>query len=237
MSIKRHKEPLSYKNMDYYYPLMLKRKVINRITRDYFRNQSVLDIGCGEMPYKSILTNHSCEYRGVDIENPDYQKTVVPDLFWDGKNLPVKDNSQENILLIEVLEHIPDPLSVLKEAHRTLKSDGLILITVPFVWNLHDAPYDYYRYTPFAIRKLMDTSGFQIIELSSFGGWNSSLGTMLALYSRRALKGKKHQKLISKLVFPFVKRLYKKDENIAFNSFNSGFMPTGLWCLAKKIKI
>ncbi len=226
----------SIKNMETYFPLTKKAKLISKVSKQYFSGK-LLDIGCGVMPYKGIVleSNKVEKYVGVDIENPTYQKTIKPDLFWNGKDLPVKDDIYDSAMLIEVLEHVPKPEQVLKEANRALKKDGVLLITVPFLWSLHDVPYDEYRYTPFALKRLLKETNFEVLEIEALGGWHSSMATMLALYTRRGLWGRK-KKILSRIVKPIIKYLHKKDEKVNRKDFKEGQMITGLWCLAKAIK-
>lgn len=224
---------LTVDNMDIYYPLTQKRKLIERISEKYFRGD-FLDLGCGVMPYKNIIQDKVEKYIGMDIENATYQKNTSPDVFWDGKTIPSNTCSYDNAMLVEVLEHVPEPDRVLKELHRVLKPKGYLLITIPFLWPLHDVPYDEYRYTPFSLKRKCIEAGFEIVEIESFGGWNSSLATILSLYVKRYLRKKALNRLMSKLLLPLIKYLYRKDENLDKSSFTESQMITGLWCLVKK---
>lgn len=225
-------DKLTIDNMDIYYPITQKRDLITKIAATYFTGK-FLDLGCGVMPYKKILQNHVDDYVGMDIENATYQKNSLPDMFWDGKKIPLEDSSFDHAMLIEVLEHVPKPIEVLTELQRVLKKDGYVLITVPFLWPLHDVPYDEYRYTPFSLKKICEESGFEVVKMESFGGWNSSLATVLSLYLKRYLRKKRFSRLISRMMLPVIKYLYKKDENIDKSKFTESQMITGLWCLLK----
>lgn len=229
---------LSRYNVDTYYPLHQKVKVITEVSKKYFKGK-LIDVGCGIMPYKPLILDNATleDYKGVDIENEMYQKegVVRPDFFWNGKTLDFKDNEYDTAMLIEVLEHTPEPKVVLKEIHRILKNEGTLLITVPFLWTLHDVPYDEYRYTPFAMQKMLEETGYEIQEMEAFGGWHASMASTLALYVRRALKGRK-KNLLSRLLFPVIKYLYKKDKKTNKTAFTEGMMITGLWCVVKVIK-
>ncbi len=227
---------LSTNNIDTYFPLAKKVEVITEICRQYFFGD-LLDIGCGEMPYKNLIFDlgNISTYTGVDIKNDVYQDKIKPDIFWDGKVLPSTNNSFDCSILIEVLEHVPEPVIVLKEIHRVLKKDGNLFLTVPFLWNLHDVPYDEYRYTPFALKRLLKEAGFEIIKMEALGGWHASLASMLALYSRRALSGRK-RKWSSILLKPVVSFLHKKDKKMNKTKFTESQMITGIWCVAKAIK-
>jgi len=170
---------------------------------------------------------------GVDIENIIYQKTIKPDCFWDGYEVPIENSTFENAILIEVLEHMPKPENTLKELSRLLKKDANLLITVPFLWTLHDVPNDEYRYTPFSLKRMLESNDFEIVNMESFNGWHGSMASMLALYARRGIPAK-YRKIFSILILPIVKYLMKKDSKARKTNFNEGQMITGLWCLAKR---
>ena len=227
---------LSSSNIDIYYPLTKKVAILEGISEQYLTGD-LLDIGCGEMPYKNLILEKGKldNYTGVDIKNDAYQKKIKPDLYWDGKVLPTKDNSFDCSVLIEVLEHCPKPDIVLREIHRTLKNNVHLFLTVPFLWNLHDVPHDEYRYTPFALKRLLEEAGFEIIKMEALGGWHASLAIMLALYSRRALYGRK-RKWASLIVRPIVSYLNRKDQKLKEVKFKERQMITGVWCIVKAIK-
>ncbi len=90
-------------------------------------------------------------------------------LLWDGFNIPLPENSIDSVLLTEVLEHCPEPKLVLKDIHRVLKQDGTVIFSVPFIWYLHESPWDFYRYTPFAIKKMFEENGFRFEILETYG--------------------------------------------------------------------
>lgn len=209
------------------------------IANQQFMKGKLLDVGCGVMPYKSILIKPSGfadEYIGLDFElpiTPGYG-AGQPDLFWDGVKIPLDDNSVDSVLLTEVLEHCFDPDLVMSECYRVLKSNGNILITVPFLWPLHDIPYDAYRYTPFSIEKILNKAGFVNVKISALGGWNASLGQMLGLWLNRSGIGGWRRKLLYVLFFKFfIKWLYKNDQK-PIDFYDNSYMVTGLLTNARK---
>ena len=78
--------------------------------------------------------------------------------------MPFDSNSIENILTFQVLEHVFNPDIFLSEINRVLKKDGNILITVPFMWDEHEQPYDYGRYSSFGIEDLLKKNGFEVLK-------------------------------------------------------------------------
>lgn len=125
----------------------------------------VLDFGCGAKPYQKYFTECS-EYIGCDIEVSGHSHTNENiDVYYDGKHLPFEDNSFDGIFSSEVFEHIFNLEGILAELKRVLKNGGVMLVTLPFVWNEHEQPYDFARYTSFGIKDLLERNGFEIVEL------------------------------------------------------------------------
>ena len=232
----RNVDKYTYANMDVYYALTQKREVIGRVSKKYFQGH-LLDIGCGEMQYKKLIESKVklSSYTGVDIENPIYQKEIKPDVFWDGKTIPLEDNSFESAILIEVLEHVPEPQTVLNEIARVLKVEGKLLITVPFLWNLHDTPNDEFRYTPYSLTRFIENAGLEVLEMKRFGGWHGSFATMLAIYIKRGIHGR-YKKILGRLAMPLITWLHKKDDKYDKTDFSNGQMITGIWCVVEKKK-
>lgn len=221
--------------IDVYYPLANRVKLIRRVL-PYFKGTHI-DIGCGRTPFKQMIQEEGNidKYIGIDIENPIYQTSdEKPDMFWDGLTLPLEDNSIDSAMIIEVLEHVPDPVIVLKEINRVLKKGSTVFITVPFLWNLHDVPYDEYRYTPFCIRRMLKDSNFEEVEMEGTGGWDASLATILGAWVRRSTMSKRKRNILTKIIAPIVKRLYKSDAKYDLTSFTEGKMYNGFWCIASK---
>lgn len=81
----------------------------------------------------------------------------------DIQDIPFADDTFDTILAIEVLEHIPEPLEALRECARVLRPNGHLILTVPFMWPVHEdwrAPYyDYTRWTDRQWRAMCATVG------------------------------------------------------------------------------
>ena len=123
-----------------------------------------LDVGCGQKPYRSIFQNVT-EYIGMDIEESghDHSNENI-DVFYDGKIFPFEDDVFDSIVCNQVLEHVFNPVEFLSEMYRVLKKGGKVLLTVPFVWDEHEQPYDYARYSSFGLRHLVESAGFTVVE-------------------------------------------------------------------------
>lgn len=192
----------------------------------------VLDVGCGYMPYKPLLLSDRTRvtsYIGLDLQGNQYQR---PDVEWDGLHMPFGDNSVDCVLCTEVLEHCPSPEVLLSEAYRVLTDGGFLLATVPFLWPLHDVPHDEYRYTPFALKRLLRAAGFEDIRMKSLGGWDASLAQMIGLWVRRRPMRRVFRALLSRAVVPVIQFLLSRDR--PEHEFSESVMLTGTCVVATK---
>lgn len=149
---------------------IIRRGILKAVyeNRDFMKGP-LLDFGCGSKPYKPIF-NHIDEYIGIDFHNDGHSHHNEDiDFFYDGKKIPFNDNRFNSILSTEVFEHIFNPDELLKELNRVLAPDGYILITCPFVYPEHETPFDYARYTHFALKYLLEKNGFEIIVYDKKG--------------------------------------------------------------------
>jgi SAM-dependent methyltransferase len=191
-------------------------------------NGVLLDVGCGQMPYRPLLLSNETKvtkYIGIDMPTSRYG-IIQPDIIWDGRRLPFENNAADCALLTEVLEHCPEPVMVLTEVNRVLKPGGMLFLTVPFLWPLHEVPYDEVRYTPFAMQRHLEQSGFANINLKALGGWDASLAQLIGLWvCRRGLHGWK-KRILSSLAVRVMRSLLARD--VIPPKFRESTMITGL---------
>ncbi len=141
----------------------------------------MMDFGCGSKPYQSLF--NVTHYVGVDYQGEGHSHTNEQiDVYYDGKTLPFDDQTFDSIFSTEVFEHIFNLPEILNELNRVLKSDGNMLITCPFNWNLHEEPVDYARYTPYALNYLFRNAGFEVIEQYKSGHFILCIHQMRLLY-------------------------------------------------------
>ena len=196
----------------------------------------VLDVGCGYMPYRSIIESNKnvSSYKGLDLEQPTYYGNVTPDLTWDGSSIPLDNASEDCVMATEFLEHYSDPEAILCEMKRVLKPSGQIFCTVPFVWNLHEVPYDEYRYTPYSLRRHFEAAGFTNIDIRPLGGWNMAMAQMLGLWVTFGGPMNMFRRLIRMAVFPIFAVLVKTDRVPHSFDGHLGSMFPGLSITAEK---
>ncbi len=152
----------------------------------------VLDVGSGSAPYKDDLP----ECRFITLEHDvRFQPMVVGSAV----SLPFLSEAFNSVICTEVLEHLPEPEMCIIEIKRVLKGGGRVYITTPMTWYLHYEPNDYFRFTPYGLRYLLEKNGFTVITLEPIGGLAAILG-MVAF--------EKFYNLIFKLAF-FVPKAYR----------------------------
>ncbi|HMG68837.1 MAG TPA: class I SAM-dependent methyltransferase [Chitinophagaceae bacterium] len=142
----------------------------------------MLDFGCGSKPYKSLFTNVS-EYIGLDYESEGHAHTNESiDVMYDGKKIPFPDDYFDSVLSSEVFEHIFNLEEIIPEISRVMKKQAKILITCPFVWQEHEIPVDYARYTQFALKYLLERKGFRILAQDKTGDFTMAIYQMRMVY-------------------------------------------------------
>lgn len=186
-------------------PLFIIKKLQLSLLKRYsgYLKGKLLDIGCGNKPYKKFL--ECTEYVGLDTD-----EKVSPDIVGDVTNLPFEDETFDSILCTEVLEHIPDITKALQEMYRVLRKDGNIYLTVPMYWCLHYEPNDYYRFTKYGLKYLLENTGFTVEKIERIGGIFSLIGVRMAdviwtfLVNFFSFSGKKNaERIATFVIFPF----------------------------------
>ena len=149
----------------------------------------VVDLGCGTAPYKTDILQVADEYVGVDWENSHHDQSHV-DIFASlVEPLPIDDAYADVVTAFQVMEHLPEPSFFLSECHRILKPAGRLLITVPFMWHVHEAPYDYFRYTRFGLEYLLKKNGFSEIRIEETTGYWQTAVLKWNYHSRKFARG------------------------------------------------
>lgn len=157
--------------------LGLTRKItrprLEAFLRRHATDARTLDIGCGSDLYGNFFPNRTT----LDIARRPGAKV---DIVTDAHDLSqIADASFEVILCTEVLEHLHTPERALGEMRRVLQPGGLLLLTTRFIFPIHDAPGDYYRYTKYGLRHLLRE--FEILELVPE---TTTMETLAVLYQR-----------------------------------------------------
>ena len=137
----------------------------------------VLDAGSGPAPYKSLFEH--TKYESADFEQVAIKNYAPSTYVCDLRNIPVEDGRFDFIIFNQVMEHVPEPKLVLAELHRVLRPGGKMLYTGPLFYEEHEQPYDFYRYTQFGVRYLLDSTGFAIDRIEWLEGYFGTVGYQL----------------------------------------------------------
>lgn len=164
---------------------------IKKFSKADFSNKNILDIGCGIKPYQDLF--NAASYIGIDIEDGGHSNQAkVVDKFYNGVDIPYPNNSFEIVICTEVLEHVKEPEKLLTEIKRVLKTDGQVFLTMPFVWNEHEIPYDFNRFTRYQRRMIFEKSGLNIRSLEETTGVFRVCGQLISafIFERLFIKNK-----------------------------------------------
>ena len=189
--------------------------------KNKFINKKILDIGAGEIPFKDF-------YKDLDVTTCDIQNNTsgtIDHIIEVDNPLPFDDNSFEVIFLLDVLEHVKHDMKFLFECNRILKSNGIMVISVPFMYRFHEIPHDYRRYTPSGLEVIFNDSGFKIIELKNVGSFVFTAQTMLLEHQVKI------NNLFRRIILKVVVILL---DFIKIRSDISKVAPFNFFCIAKK---
>jgi len=158
---------------------------------------TVFDLGAGEGPYREYCEFHCDRYVAVDWSHSLHavRADIIADL---NRPLPIAAGSADVVLCISVLEHLHEPQGFLIEAARILRDDGVLLLQVPFQWWIHEAPHDYFRYTPFALKLLLERAGFAEVSIEPLGGFFSQIALKASYFSARFIRGPRPVRCIAR---------------------------------------
>lgn len=126
-----------------------------------------LDLGCGNKPYEALYKPVTSSQVGCDIIQSNRNRV---DVICPVTDLHFEANQFDSLLCTQVLEHVFEHDKMMQEVNRVLKPGGTVILTVPFAWELHEEPYDFFRYTKHALKELFERNGFEIEYIKPNGG-------------------------------------------------------------------
>jgi SAM-dependent methyltransferase len=141
---------------------------------------SVLDLGAGTRPYRSLYEPFFARSRTTDVSTSPHDTAEV-DLIATAESLPFADASFDAVICTEVLEHCRDPRAAMHEIRRVLRPAGRGFITTPFLVPLHEMPHDYHRFTPSGLKELAGSSSLAVESLVTRGDYLALFLAVLAL--------------------------------------------------------
>jgi SAM-dependent methyltransferase len=150
----------------------LRAKIVRRqldiFLEKHASDARIVDIGSGNSSYNRFFPNR------IAIDMDPARK---PDIIGDAHALPFKDGEVEAILCTDVCEHLRDPRKAVSEMFRVLKKGGRVIFTTRFIFPIHDAPNDFWRFTKYGMQELF--KDFEIVELEPETTNFSSIAVLL----------------------------------------------------------
>jgi len=148
----------------------------------------VLDAGAGECRHKPCFAH--THYFGTDNGMGDEEDWDYTQLSFKSNlmALPVGDASVDVVVSVNVLEHVAEPIEMLRECRRVLRDGGQLLLVAPQSWRLHQTPQDYFRFTQHGLEHALSRAGFADVEIEPVGGAFWNLGSR-SLYLLTHFKG------------------------------------------------
>ncbi len=148
------------------------------------------DLGCGESPYRDFFLGYADQYVGVDWAGSyhDTKADIAADL---NQPLPIESAVADTVVSISVMEHLCEPQIMLNEAYRILKPGGAMVLQVPWQWWIHEAPYDFFRYSPYGLKYLFEKAGFVDVVVEPQSGFFTMWILKMNYFSSRFVRGPK----------------------------------------------
>ena len=152
---------------------------------EQYTHGDLWDCGCGEVPFFKFY-----ESKVQSITCTDWEGSLHKDLHLDkvvdiNREVDFKSEKFDSILLADVIEHLPDPSQSLKELVRTLKPGGNLIIMTPFLYRIHEEPFDFVRLSAFYFQKEFEKLELEMLELNEIGGiFNAGLLSFNQIFAR-----------------------------------------------------
>lgn len=140
------------------------------------RGAYVLNVGAGGDIQK--IVDGMAAKRGIAVINTDVDPARVPDVVDDIMQSSFPSETFDAVIIMEVLEHVPEPHRAALEIHRLLKPGGRLIASTPFLFPIHDRPYDYFRYTRYGLVYLF--RNFTDLEVRERNSWAEAVLVLIA---------------------------------------------------------
>jgi SAM-dependent methyltransferase len=117
----------------------------------------VLDYGCGGSPYRTLFTScqtyHRADLSGDELDFEFTDDALLPNHVGD---------SYDCVLSTQVLEHVAESPTYLRESYRALRPGGTLVLSTHGMFEEHGCPHDYWRWTGFGLRRAVEDAGFHV---------------------------------------------------------------------------
>ncbi|OGD63375.1 hypothetical protein A2160_02735 [Candidatus Beckwithbacteria bacterium RBG_13_42_9] len=217
--------------------LNLSEKLTDKITRNELRSflvplatkNLILEIGAKDKPYRDLFPNSVA----LDID-----KSPQIDVMADAQSLPFQPGSFSVILCTEVLEHCHSPQRLIDECYRVLKKDGKLILTTRFIFPIHDAPNDFFRFTKYGLKYLC--RDFSKSKIKAEVGTLSTIGVLLQRLAFQCVWVTKipvinvSLHILAKMLPPFSRLIKREYGNINRSRIEKDIMTSGYYLVALK---
>jgi SAM-dependent methyltransferase len=198
----------------YFRKWILLPEVVNRSLRrksifPYLGEGKLLDVGCGSGDNIVRFLEDGWDAYGVDVNEIGvvHARKRLGNRVFQGDIFSLKFDSAsfDLILFRHSLEHVHDPVGVLREAHRLLRNGGLLVVLLPNIgsweakmfskwWVALELPWHLYHFDKSSLRAVLEKSGFKCTSMQTSlgsGTFMTSLGlTFGGKWSRNVLMNK-----------------------------------------------
>jgi SAM-dependent methyltransferase len=158
---------------------------------------ALLDIGCGNKPYERMFASRVTSHTGCDVTQSSEERV---DVLCSATSIPLPSECFDTVLCTQVIEHVVDHQALLREAHRLLRPHGIIILSGPLYWPLHEEPHDYFRFTEHGFRYLLEHARFEKVEIFPNGGkWGLCGQVLIHTLEKTPFSGRVAVRLINRL--------------------------------------
>jgi SAM-dependent methyltransferase len=126
------------------------------------REAVIFDVGAGRGDFATLFEQRKS--LALDIF-PYPQVDIVCDLT---QTVPFRPHSVDAIVLMNVLEHVYNSHELFAAFARILAPGGKLIVAIPFLLKLHQTPYDFVRYTHYALQKLGEDHHLTLSHLEGY---------------------------------------------------------------------
>lgn len=183
----------------------LTRRRLERYLATHATTEHILNIGAGNIPHRGFFPNQTC----VDID-----AASKPDIVADAAHMPLDEDSQGIVLSIDMLEHVLEPGAVVDEMYRVLKPGGKLIFCTRFMYPLHDAPGDYWRFTRPVLEHLFQN--FSKVDITPEAGPFTSFGI---LFERLSMQSDVRGGKLTKAVLLALSRIFCWFDGLVIQSY------------------
>ncbi len=172
-----------------------------RETAQYARGR-LLDLGCGNAPYRSWFEPRVLRYISADY--PPVAPGVM--VACSSMELPFQSASFDTVLCTQVLEHVPKPWIMAEQLWRIIKPGGVLILSCPQYWPLHEEPHDYFRFTIYGLKTLFPERHWEWLSHRQQGSTWAVISCSLWLSCRSFKRDKRLLALLMNPIFLLLDR-------------------------------